>query len=453
MAHLDPDSVDRVVKLVLDAGDADSLEQAQDLLLTYRMQVLAGADACRDQSGQAALLTAVNTGVRALHGGVGVQLAQDSECKVPLMRGQRLSEVVTELGGHLIEHAGVHVPTIMLGAPSLPDDPAHSPRVWASGCGWIATVSPRAPGGGGRAAETPAAVLAASLAVSEIFQWFRGLAVAGDREISISLWDPSRDATGENAQGPPIALLPSSLWLLGLGHLGQAYGWLLGMLPYPLTAGTLVLHDGDRLSKANRATSMLYRAEQLGTPKARVVAGALERGGWQTQLIERRHLGGRLRESQDPLVLVGGVDNPDTRRSYDESGFPVIYDAGLGAGSDGYLGITVRRLPARKPSAEMWRQASARRGPLAPRAAAAYAALERSSGDRCGVEMLAGRTVATAFVGVSAACFVIGGLLRELHGGRPFELVDLTMRDPRRIEAIAAPRGGPARIGSVARAP
>ncbi|HEX3432982.1 MAG TPA: hypothetical protein VHT25_02870 [Solirubrobacteraceae bacterium] len=129
MAQLDPDSVDRVVKLVLDAGDADSLEQAQDLLLTYRMQVLAGADACSEPDGQAALLTAVNTGVRALHGGVGVQLAQDSECKVPLMRGQRLSEAVTDLGGDLIEHVDVNVPSIVLGAPALPSGAGGAPQV------------------------------------------------------------------------------------------------------------------------------------------------------------------------------------------------------------------------------------------------------------------------------------------------------------------------------------
>lgn len=452
MNMVDPDSFDRVVKLVLDAGDADSPEQAQELLCTYRMQVLVGADACQEPAEQAALLTAVNTGMRALHGGVGVQLEQDADCVVPLARGKRLSQAITDLGGHLIAAAEPNVPTVVLGMPHSVREPGPTPTVWAHAFGWIATVRPQAPNRDGPLAETPAAVLAASVAVSEIFQWFRGLAVAGDRELSISLWDPAEDDTSQGAQGPPITLLPSSMWLLGLGHLGQAYGWLLGMLPYPRIAGTVVLQDTDRLTRANRATSMLHRAEELGTPKTRVVASALEYAGWQTQLVERRHQGGPLRGPQDPLVLLGGVDNPQTRRSYDETGFPVIYDAGLGAGPDGYLGITVRRLPARKPSVELWAHERTARAPLAHRAAAAYAALERASGDRCGVEMLASRTVATAFVGVSAACLVMGGLLRELHGGQPLELVDLTLRDPRQIQVIPTAQSSPARMSSVPRA-
>jgi hypothetical protein len=211
------------------------------------------------------------------------------------------------------------------------------------------------------------------------------------------------------------------------------------------------LQDADRLTAANRATSLLHRDDALGTPKTRVVAAALERAGWQTQLIERRHHGGRLRDPQDPPVLLGGVDNPEVRRNYDQSGFPVIYDAGLGAGPDGYLGITVRRLPGGRPSAELW--PTQRRGAsrLPARATAAYESLGRSSGDRCGVETLASRTAATSFVGLSAACLTIGGLLRELHAGERFELLDLTLRDPARITAIPSAQDGFARIASVAR--
>jgi len=30
---------------------------------------------------------------------------------------------------------------------------------------------------------------------------------------------------------PALSLLPSQLWLIGLGHFGQAYLWALGLLP------------------------------------------------------------------------------------------------------------------------------------------------------------------------------------------------------------------------------
>lgn len=448
MATIDPDSYDRVAKLILDSGDAEDFEQAESLLRTYRAQVLVGANACREAASQAALLSAVNMGVRAMHGGIGVQLDVDEECLVPLFKGVRLSAVVAALGGKVVAEAKPNVPTILLGRPTELPAKGRAPTLWVSGVGWIAHVSPQPPESeDGEAGEVHAAVLAASLAVAEIFQWFRGHAVAGDRELAISIWDPREP----RAQGPALTLLPSAIWMLGLGHLGQAYGWLLGMLPYPTAPGTLVLQDEDRLTAANRATSLLHRDDALGTPKTRVVAAALERAGWQTQLIERRHHGGRLRDPQDPAVLLGGVDNPEVRHSYDESGFPVIYDAGLGAGPDGYLGITVRGLPGSKSSAEMWPARHRGTSGLPARAAAAYESLGHSSGDRCGVEMLASRTVATSFVGLSAACLTVGGLLRELHAGERFELLDLTLRDPARITAIPSAQNGLARIASVAR--
>jgi hypothetical protein len=223
-------------------------------------------------------------------------------------------------------------------------------------------------------------------------------------------------------------------------------------MPYPPEgAGKLVLQDEDRVSEANRATSMMHHERTTGQHKTRVVAAALERTGWSTQVIERRYQGGPLRRPEDPLVLLAGVDNPETRRALDDTGFPLIYDAGLGAGPDGFLGITVRRLPASRPSTDLW-PAGQPRARVGGAATEAYAALETETGDRCGVEQLASRTVATSFVGVAAACLVIAGVLRELHGGEALELVDLSLRDPRKVCAITARRTTPARLTSVPRA-
>ena len=215
-----------------------------------------------------------------------------------------------------------------------------------------------------------------------------------------------------------------------------------------------MLQDDDRLSAANRATSMLHRDKRLGLRKTRLAASVLDKLGWDTRLVERRYAGGLLRQPGDPHVLLGGVDNPLARHQLDETGMPLIYDAGLGAGPDGFLAIAVRRLPGSRPSGEIW-PAEAPPGPLGgvPLAGAvAYAALEAESGDRCGVELLAGRTVATAFVGVAAACWAIGGLLRELHGGPAYELVDVSLRDPRQVTCVPAPESRPPRVPTVPRA-
>jgi hypothetical protein len=442
MRTVDPDSIDRVAKLLVDAGDVASFAEAEALLRVYRMQVVLDAHACTDAACQAAALSAVNTGVRAMHGGVKVFLAEERECVVPFGRGQPLSTVIASVGGELADRPEPDVATIAFGE--------HEPRggkapvLWCVPYGWIASVSPTPPTASA-AAEIPAAVLSGSLAVSEIFQWLRGYAVAGDRALEVSLWNPGRDGGG--ADGPPITHLPAALWLLGLGHLGQAYAWLLSLLPYPIEgARPLFLQDDDKVSAANRATSMLHGDSGLGVRKTRVVAKVMDELGWETTLIERRYRGGPLHTAGAPPVLLGGVDNLEARRSLDDSAFPVIYDAGLGAGPDGFLAMSIRRLPASRPSREIWPTAR----PRAQRALdGAYAKLEAQSGDRCGVEMLASRTVATSFVGVAAACLVIGGLLRELHGGEALELVDLSLRDPQRITLLGAKDPPALRVASV----
>lgn len=61
-----------------------------------------------------------------------------------------------------------------------------------------------------------------------------GTPVAGKRSVSLSLWEPAPnvDWLEEDDREPEIAYLPNQLWLIGLGHLGQAYLWGLGLLSF-----------------------------------------------------------------------------------------------------------------------------------------------------------------------------------------------------------------------------
>jgi hypothetical protein len=194
---------------------------------------------------------------------------------------------------------------------------------------------------------------------------------------------------------------------------------------------------------------MLHSGNRLGIRKARLAAAALEGLGWEPRLIEHRYLGGPLFQPGDPTVLLSGVDNPDARARLDETMIPVIIDAGLGRGPDGFLDMTVRRLPSERPSAEIWASRGARGTGPSLLANDAYRDLERQTGDRCGVEELAGRTVATAFVGVTAACWALGGLLRELHGGERYELIDYSLRNPDVVRVVRSSRKRPPRVATV----
>src|SRR5690349_18637197 len=102
MKAIDPDDLDRVVKLVADADKTLTFDEAAALLRTYRVQAFADADACAHPAWQAAALTIVNAGMRAVHGGVRVTLAVDAPCALPWARGATLSTALAELGADVV---------------------------------------------------------------------------------------------------------------------------------------------------------------------------------------------------------------------------------------------------------------------------------------------------------------------------------------------------------------
>lgn len=57
--------------------------------------------------------------------------------------------------------------------------------------------------------------------------------------------------------------------------------------------------------------------------------------------------------------------------------------------------------------------------------------------DKCGVTLLAGKAVGAPFVGAVAACLAISELLRLLHGGTVFELIDVDLKFPEHCIAVA----------------
>jgi hypothetical protein len=104
---------------------------------------------------------------------------------------------------------------------------------------------------------TLAGVLAGAVGVAEIFQSVRGgTPMACRRSIGLDLWDLHRDwLRGGSALSPER--LPSEIWILGMGNLGQAYLWTLGLLPYGRNPARLVLQDTDIVALSNLSTSML----------------------------------------------------------------------------------------------------------------------------------------------------------------------------------------------------
>jgi hypothetical protein len=434
---LDANELDRAVKMALDTGEAGSAEEAQRIFAGYRLQVLVGHDAAISEAWQMALLTVVNAGVRAFKGGVAVQLPRgDYAGDAPWAGGRSLGDAVLHFGGELVTELDANIPTLVLGESA--NAPDAELILWVRAGGWVGYVTPERDVDA--VPEPPnvlAAILAAALGVAECFQHVRGDIVAANRTIGLSLWRPDLDWRHKEAIGPQLSLMPAEWWLIGLGHLGQAYSWVIGSLPYRDPSGVkLMLQDTDILVRANTASSLLATESDADQYKTRRVANALEDLGFKTGIVERR-----LDEAQrlgrgEPRIGLIGVDNPASRRQLEKPGFDLVVDAGLGGGPRDYLDITMHTFPAPQDPEAVFPGLGEDRGETLVDGVRAYQEQERSGADRCGLIEVAGRAVATAFVGVTAACFVVAEAIRPALGGMSSEILDLSLRVPQYRECL-----------------
>jgi hypothetical protein len=280
-----------------------------------------------------------------------------------------------------------------------------------------------------------AGALAGSIAVSECFQRAIGNELACRRSTGIALWRPGSDWMEPELSGPPLSYLPRSLWLLGLGHLGQAYCWLLGFLPYPGGTAHVVLQDIDRLDESNLSTSLLARPEDIDELKTRRCGAALESIGFSTAILEKRFDKSTRRSSLEPATALSGFDNHESRRLLEGAGFRNVVDVGLGSGDPGYLDILLHSFPSGRRSDEVYvtrgSQAKELSHPYEDEIRRQVADEGRAEGDaRCGVVEIAGKSAGAAFVGATAAALALSEILRPLHGGSAHASLSLNLSDP-----------------------
>lgn len=437
------DNLNRVAKILVDSGEASTIEQALHQLKGYALTIEIGPDVARSPTLQAAVLTAVNAGRRCFLGGVQVIGDVDVDLKVPWRRCKTLREAVVDLRGEAVLGATPGIPRMIVGDV---EDIAVSGGIAlrATFDGWSGGVVPL--DSGKRLPErrefTPSGVLAGALAVSEAFQFLRGNVLAGRRQVGLSLWRLEDSAAWLSSvnSGPELERLPSRLWIIGLGHLGQAFLWTLGLLPYA-DAGDLelVLQDNDTLVNANDSTSLLTTTEIVGEKKTRAMARWCEQRGFRTAITERRFAEDFRVSGDDPPVALCGVDNVKARAALEYPGFGRVIEAGLGGGTREYLDFQMHTFPAKKSAQECW-------GRIVQGVSAdgilerpAYQALASEGLDQCGLTTLAGRTLGAPFVGTVTAAIVVAELLRMILGEQQYEAVDGTLRsldDP-----YAVPKG------------
>lgn len=451
----------RTIKLEVDDG-ARSLEEAETIAQSHVLQVVVGEDVAGSATFEALLVTLLNVAPRAFIGGVRIAASDDITLSARWTAEQSLSKTADRYGCESASSAITdEYPTIVVGeVRSIPPGSTVLLPTWN---GWSGGIVRRDEARLRETQEFPTSgVLAAALAVSEAFQHVRGDVMAGHREIGLSLWDLLADWQSAEAIGPERYYLPEALWLLGLGHLGQSYAWNLGLLPYPDPGDlTVTLQDVDRLTAANAATAVLAQAADLpqdgsaGERKTRLVGRRLEAIGIQTVLVERLFDEGARRHSGEPIAALGGFDDPEPRRGLEEAGFARIVDAGLGGGVRSYLEMAIHSFPSQFQAAEVFAD---RDGHPERRNDEAYKVLLEElvaagmSPDeaQCGiVDQVAGRSIASAFVGAAAGAIVISEVLRDLFGRPRSAFLDLSLRDLGGRQVVLAPEVEPVGYGSI----
>jgi len=431
------DGFNRLAKLDLDLGEAGDPEAAMTRLKGYVAHIRVGAEVTGSVAHQIAVLTLVNILSRFALGGVTLSGMLDAPMLAP-WPGRTLLAAIEALGGTAGEPAG-DCPTTIVGTA---DDVADR-AIQLTFEGWRGGI---VPAGAARLNETKgtaiSAVLAAAIGAAEIFAMLRKEVAAGRRLRGLSVWRPDgdQDWLSPVSDGPPLLLLPNRLWILGLGHLGQAFLWALAMCPYADRADvSLVLQDMDDVTGSTASTSILTMRASRGR-KTRDVARTLEALGFSTVLIELPFDDQFKRRPEDPSVLICGVDNAHARSQLEAPGFPLIIEAGIGRTAQDFQAIRLHTFPSRRQAAELWKIGVVDTTAVVTEKPG-YQRLRDGGVDDCGLARLAGTAVGAPFVGTVAGVLMLGQILRLLHGDQVDAVIDLDLQalDARRAVPSAIP--------------
>jgi hypothetical protein len=398
----------RIAKALTDrANGAASFDVAERRLNSVRLAIVLTPDHAATTAGQAAALTAVNTGFKCFS---NVTLVADPEVVLdsPLPIGETIGNAATKLGAVV--------------APTIPPDSTHVIEIGNSTSlsrakvfircwwnGWTAGIVPawddRVIGASGNPL---AGVFSGALAVREVFATVLGYPRCGSRVSTASLWEPGSDPE-TTSKGPDTVYISPRLWFIGLGHLGQGHLWCLGLLP--IDGLEAALQDDQSADEENEATGLLTRGNFAGVRKARIAAKWLDRPGWSTRLIERRHYGDIPLLNDDPSIVITSLDAPGARIQIANAGFEYMIDAGIGHGPIDFEGLQIRVLRKGVNAAAFWSSPERPKSLDKLMEREAYRAHEAGS-DACGALTLANASVAVPFVGAAVGALTIAQAIR-----------------------------------------
>ena len=433
-------TLSRISKLLVDSSvlsTQEALARRERFAITLRC----GADVEQSRTLQLAVLTAANIAARCFPGAVRVVLERavaDAHLLVWPSLACALGSALADIVGpdSLCDAAKSEIegPALLFGNAA----PVRG-ALRVTFDGWIAKVGPAT-----SVDPLPqrqycalSGVLAGALAISEVFLLFAELSIeAGRRAVGLSLWRPDLPISDPAALGMPVEVLPRDLWVLGLGHLGNAYLWALAALPYAQPNATeIYLNDFDRIEPENVETGMIFTPKDEGQLKTRICSKWMEERGFRTRLVERpfdSNFRCRTAPPQtEPRLALCGFDSNPARRDLAAAGFARVMESGLGGDKDNFETISFHTLPNPRTAEELWPDLTpsqeTRRREKRERLARESPAYAQLANDECGRVELAGKAVAVPFVGTTAATVVLAEAIRLLHDGPSYTFIKVAL--------------------------
>ncbi|MBB4373763.1 hypothetical protein GGD63_006591 [Bradyrhizobium sp. cir1] len=436
--------ISRISKLFIDLEQADTdavLRRRQ----TYMVALNCGDDVAPSYTLQLAVLTAAIIGIRCFPGAIRAVVSPvlaAAPLRVWPWLGLSFGQALAQIIGPDAVAAEVPIASrvLVFGAAA---ETKGALRVTFDG--WTAKAGPadKVMRLSERQYFSAVGILAASLAMSELFLSFAGIdLLATRRPVGLSLWRPDLPIDHPDALGLPVSFLPRSFWLLGLGHLGNAYLWALATLPYARpTDADFALFDFDKVIKDNVETGVLFETGFVNKFKPHACDIWLNRHGFQqVRLVERRFDASFRLQGDEPTLALCGFDTNPARRDLPNGGFARVIESGLGGTANNFDTISFHTLPNPRSPDDLWPdQTKAELAKIEAeqeRVASENCGYQKLAQDICGRRDLAGKSVAVPFVGTTAASLVVGEAVKLLHDGPAYHGIKLSLGDLARVRTI-----------------
>jgi hypothetical protein len=379
------------VKLALDQGVAATIGDALALFGGFRLHLHVPPGFSRSPGLEAAVLTLLNAAPRTFLGGVEVSGSFDERCTLAWFAGRSLRDVAVGFGVRPADWA--HDAPLLVAGPARFAAARFALAIECTGTGF--RLSPDRAERSAHDAPVEAGVAAAGAALNEAFQHaYARSPLAGQRDVVFKL------PTLEGSRSW------SSAWAIGLGHLGQAALWTIALAHRSDATLALRLQDPDLVSTSSLSTCLLVGTADVGAAKTQAVARSLT-----SSRIRCTAVNSRLELQRSPVVAsedvaLVAVDNVGLRRALDNLRGASIVEAGIGDGAASFTRIQLHLLPGLRLARDIWAGGDSRASRAIDISRPAYQAMLAATKDECGTTLLAGRSVATPFVGAFAGALV-----------------------------------------------